>query len=230
MKTLPFLTTGLLTVAMAASPRTVTAEPIEITFGTLVLTQFGGVMHLEGARGLVLDARGDGRATIMECDGLTDQCDPGRTVTLNTGWLGSTLGGQATIDGETFPVGLGTETTGAAVAIFSGSILMPAFSDDESVSVAAPFTFFGRLSYPAPLNMPPSAPVDLTGQGTATVDLAWVSSGAGSWDVRGATYLFEPTGADPIPEPTTLILVGSGLGASLIVKHRARRTRRSFRP
>ena len=225
MRRMPILATTLLilTGVTAASPAT--AEPIDITSGLLTLTPFGGVMHLEGTRGLVLDARGDGRATIMECDGLTEQCDPGRTVTLNTGWGGSTLGGVVSLDGDTFPVALGTETTGAVLAIFTGSIVMPFFAGTETVSVSAPFTFAGRVSYPAPLGTVPPPPVDLSGQGTATVDLAWVTSAGGSWDVRGASYVFASAAPDPVPEPATLLLVGSGLVASLAGRHRLRRTR-----
>ena len=222
MSTMPFLTTAVLTVAFAAGPRTATADPIQITSGSLVLTTRGGVIHLEGERGLVLDARGDGRAAIMEC-GPIAPCAPGSTVTLNAGWVGSDIGGLATIDDQTFPLGLGTQTTGALAAIFSGSILMPAFSGDEFVSALAPFTFFGRLSYPAPFGTVPPSPVDLTGQGTATLDLAWVS-GSGSWHVRGATYAFETLDVEPIPEPTTLILVGSGI-AALVGRRRSRRGR-----
>lgn len=222
MRTVPFLTTALLTVAIAVCPRAATGEPIEITSGTLVLVPQGGLLYVEGERGLVLDASGSGRARIWDCD-LFAVCTPGSTVTLNTGWVGSDIGGVATIDGETFPVALGTETTGALAAIFSGSILMPAFSGDDLVSATAPFTFSGRLSYPAPSGVEPRTPVDLIGRGTATVDLAWIGS-QGGWDFRGATYVFEPLDVEPIPEPTTLILVGSGLVA-LVRGHRSRRRR-----
>jgi hypothetical protein len=221
---MPFLTTALLIVAIAATPRLALADPIEITSGTLVLLPRGGLIHLEGERGLVLDVRGSGRATIWDCD-LFAVCAPGSAVTLDTGWVGSDIGGQATLDGETWPVALGTQTTGAVAAIFSGSILMPAFSGEELVSATAPFTFFGRLSYPSPFGVEPRPPVDLTGRGTATVDLTWISS-QGGWDVRGATYVFAPLDAEPIPEPGTLILVGSGL-AALVGRHRARRARHS---
>ena len=220
MTRMPFLTTAVLTVAIAAVPATATADPIAITSGSLVLTERGGLLHIEGGRGLVVDARGSGRATIMEC-GPIAPCAPGSTVTLDTGWVGSDIGGEATIDGETFPVALGTQTTGALAAIFSGSIVMPGFAGTDLVSATAPFTFFGRLSYPAPLGTVPPSPVDLTGRGTATVDLQWISA-SGSWNVSGATYAFQPLDVEPIPEPTTLILVGSGL-AALVRRHRVRR-------
>ncbi len=223
MTVMPILATALLTLVIAAAPRTAAADPIAITSGSLVLTQQGGVLHMEGARGLAVDARGVGRASIIECGPIT-LCAAGSTVTLNAGWVGSDLGGTASIDGETFTVALGTQTTGALSAIFTGSILLPAFAGDEPVSVTAPFNFVGILSYPAPLGTVPPSPVDLIGRGTATVDLTRTSFRPDGWTVSGVTYVFEPFDAEPIPEPTTIILVGSGL-AGLVARRRARRVR-----
>ena len=206
MKVVPILATAFLTLVIAASPRSAAAEPIAITSGSLVLIPQGGLLHLEGARGLVVDARGSGRAAIMEC-GPISLCVAGSTVTLNTAWVGSDLGGEVSIDGKTFPVALGTGTTGALSAIFTGSILLPGFSGEEAVSVSAPFNFTGRLSYPAPIGIVPPSPEDLTGRGTATVNLTRGSFGGEGWTVTGATYLFEPFDAEPVPEPTTIILV-----------------------
>ncbi len=223
MNRLSILPCAALLVGMLALPASARAETITITTGTLVGEPAGARIHLEGS-GLVLDGSGDatgGRWDLGFCTGTPDACGPGSMASLLARWADSDFQGTATLDGRSFPVGMQTSTQGSALVEFSGSARLPLFTGIERITVTAPFAFNGSVLTPIDEATGMHATVFLIGRGTATLNMLWNTTAGGAWQFENALYQF--SASDPVPEPATMLLVGSGL-AALTVRRRARRT------
>jgi hypothetical protein len=222
------LSGGLLALGLMLAPTPVRADTIPITAGTLMIFpppgpgQFGDRVHLEGTRGFTLDAFNisqSGDHHVYRCSGTpSGECGvPGGRISLEVGSSGSDLRGVATLDGRAFPIGLGEGEDGSAfVHFFDASFLVPSFNGTEHVSVFSPFSFVGAV---APPRLTGGPSVQLVGRGTVRVDLAWASSPVSEgWDFQHARYEFQAPA--PVPEPATLVLVGSGIVGCLIRRRR----------
>jgi hypothetical protein len=216
----------LLFVGTILLPCPARADTIAITITGGSLTSTGGsgaFVSLEGGTRLTLDAAG-GNGLFepwLSCDGTPDLCGPGAEVPLQAHWSGSDFTGTATLDGRAFSIGLGSLDQGSASVTFTGSFTTPLFTGVDRLSVFAPFSFTGLLFES---DREDALRAFLTGGGTARIDLAWTTVVGGAWHFQGARYEFERV-SDPIPEPATMMLVGSGiLGCAAAHRRRRRRT------
>jgi hypothetical protein len=222
MPALRTLTITLLTIGTAQA--VARADTIQITGGAATGDTTRLDLAVSGESGLHLNAVFDPNEGIYapaeQCFG--PPCFPGRPFSVNAAWFGA-HDGTASIDGSTFNLGLQDEQTGALSAFFEGVLLLPAFEGEQFGSVSAPFTFSGALFPPFELGLPPT--VNLQGSGTVTATLEWPHPDfPNSWIFRSIRYEFESVA--PVPEPTSLVLIGSGLGGLALRRwRRVSRTR-----
>ena len=134
MRRLSLMTIPILILGLASVPAQ--AEPIQITAGILTVNRTFGVFELEGPRDFALDAIYDGSPLSGVVVG------PGDTVSLNM--LGG-VAGLVSIDGQTFQVHPVSGPPFASVNVL-GSVVAPPFSNDQTVSVFAPFSFTGTIT------------------------------------------------------------------------------------
>jgi opacity protein-like surface antigen len=182
------VSTSILAVTIAVvSPAAQAADPIQITGGTLVGDLDGGVIDISGERGFTMRAGGATQAGVFDPAHCAELCEPG-PLGIRARWSGSDLGGTVTIDGQSYDIGIGTETSGSAVVEFDGSIRLPSLGQsDETLTVSAPFTFAGTFAYPATSTAPPSEL--LVGKGTATLTFVR-NHELGTWSFQSAIYEF----------------------------------------
>jgi hypothetical protein len=200
----------LLHVLVVTLPSTARADPIRVTDGALVGDRFLVTLTATGERGLSISAFGDafgGSYGPSHCN----RCLPGDQLNIASSWSGSDFPGFVSLDGQTFRVGSIDLTLGSLFTRFDGDkVLMPEFAGETRVSLTRPFSFEGLFFYPE--SEIPRPRVELTGSGTATLQFDWSVSDK-SWGFRGAEYEFAP-----VPEPTSIVLVGIGL-TGLGVRH-----------
>jgi hypothetical protein len=197
-----------------------TADPIAITAGSLDMNG-AGPLSLSGTRGFTFLGSVTAVGGILGVRTSCLPCPPGAPITLAAHWLGNDLAGTATLDGVTYP-NVGSSAPGHAFGqvTFMGSAGVAPALTGTTATLVAPFTFEGIFSFPT--DTPGSITAEhLTGFGTATVVLVRQPT-VTSWFYGGVLYQFEDASA--IPEPTTMLLCGTGL-ALCALRRRAGRER-----
>ena len=148
-------------------------------------------------------------------------CAPGDLVSIRASWSDQDLPGVGSLDGVTFPLGMGSTVEGSALVDFNGPMwTAPAFTGAMTATMTVPITFFGLIRPPTPEGQNPIFN-PLTGSGLATLSLSWNAPSEG-WLLSGARYQLMAD-QEPVPEPATLLLTGSGLAMLW-----SRRRRRNF--
>jgi len=191
------------------------AAPIGlITDGALVGNSFDAELRVT-QRGLTIDAGGNASGGIWGISHCQLGCSPGVLLPFDAVFSGSDFGGDVTVLGRTFPVGLATDSVGSLAVEFRASAVLPAFAGQPLISLRTPFSFEGRLSTP---DLPADlySQYGLSGTGTATLRFEWSPNFSG-WVGHSGRYDFVAT-----PEPSTLVMTGVSL-AGLSLARRVRR-------
>jgi hypothetical protein len=197
--------------------RGVSADPIHVT-GVMNITREVGAgdrVNLSGP-GFALDARVghlDGYVGPFTCD----PCLPGSIVDAG-GILSTTVfgAGTLTLNGVTYPVTESLDSPASLYMSLSGFLLAPNFAG-LSTSVTVPFTMHSDVLIAGVQS------ATIRGGGSATVFFAPYSSFPGDvpqWSTTSVRYDFSDPA--PVPEPATLLMVGSGLAAVAYAKRRRR--------
>jgi len=212
--------------SVAADPIVIAADPIVITSGSMLVTGpvESGTVRLAGTRAFTLISLVDPNegevSAINKCGSENpDACLGGSTISIGTNLVGSSFpGGTATFDGDTF-ADIGDANSEATVLLrLTGSFTLPAFQE-SALTLTAPFAI-GDSAF-----LFPNRQIPIIGAGgTATLSLVPGRPAEGSptpWIVDRILYDFGGTAA-PVPEPGTMLLVGTGLVGGV---WRARRRR-----
>jgi hypothetical protein len=222
MRSRAFIGTALLLLGLLAPNAPAEADPIVITSGTIVQPGGPGLNigngSLVGTQNFTWPGQTDPFASFgSQCE---LRCSPGATVDIG-GFLGaSNVKGEVTYQDQRFLVGGTPASFGVLNMDFTidSFVLPPAGS---SAAFSSAFTMSGELIFP--FFGPPAQPnVPLSGSGIATAFFVASPSAPGvapGWQLSQFTYNFD---SEPVPEPTTMLLVGGGLVALMGRRLRSR--------
>lgn len=208
-------TTGGLLLACALLPVRAIADPVQITSGFLTSSGAFGSAEFELA-GEGFDVAGTAEPGVVFPALTCRPCTIGEPIDLRSQFLGTIGAASGTVDGTTY-----TSFTVADSMVFNAPTIN-APTTGGAFTVTQPFTFSSTFVGVLNINTPDEENAFtkiLMGQGTVTASFASVPIPEGSplFDFQSVRYDFMQAtpGPDPIPEPMTLLLVGSGLAAAL---------------
>jgi hypothetical protein len=207
----------MLILGMALPVSHANGDPIRILGGSVTLV--GGassdnrvdIHGTQGFRGEFIPGVAGGQWVCLPCG------PPGTPISLDA--ILDTVDGSGTVDfgGTTFAVGsIGGSPGTAVVALrfLSGSVVLPPLG--QRATLSAPFEL-GLSRVFLEVGEPGAAVLSLTGRGMATFDVVANQSGEPLWELSSLRYDFEP-----VPEPASLLLIGTGILALAARRNRHR--------
>jgi hypothetical protein len=219
-----YLVAGLFLVLhpLAASADTILLpQPFPLTSGRIFVERNIGTPNGFVLRGPSIEM--DGELTkqfffpskfCTDPSGTTQACTPGALQFLEHSWTGTLITNfNVSLGGRVYPGPGPLNNPGLVLTIYEAAALLPDFGPESTRQVLTPFKISGLFQYPAG-NDTFLQPFE--GRGLATVTIVANRDGS-TWDLSRVSYDITP--AAPIPEPTTLLLVGAGL-AGLAVRRR----------
>lgn len=152
----------------------------------------------------------------LQC--MVPECAVGTTVNLFTRFVGADIGGTATYNGVTYsPVG-SIAANASLDTRWSGSLLIP--SGFSGGTLSSPFQFAGEFFFQdSPTT---GGVVDLLGAGQASLSFTPYPNQPGAFALTAVRYEFDA--ASPVPEPTSMLLIGSGLAGLAALRRRRTQT------
>jgi hypothetical protein len=207
-----------LACSLGSAPAVATADPITITGGALTSAGLFGptTFILTGENFAAASVGESGFAAPMLCS----PCVAGDLVSLDGNFAGeSTLGsGPAIVNGVTY-----SKVFYAGQLQFEAeTVQFPAGS--STVELMSPFVLstdsFIEAFLLSNLQDPPVFRLPLAGLGVATA--TYKEGPEGLFDLSTVTYAFQSSTA-PVPEPTSLLLLATGLVGTGIWRHVKRR-------
>lgn len=190
------------------------ADPILITSGHV---SFGGpVVNGQVVADDTFSLQGQG----VSISGVTRNIlgasvfSPGDTYRINRGFVNDPLFpvGSFTAGGVTYTSFMfGSDTLN--LQFEAQDAIIPTGTDQQQLVFSVPFTMTGFIFVVGNTPGVPGVLTNITGSGTATFTATRVNSPDPNapWSGRSLTYNFGP--AQPVPEPATMVLLGTGLAA-----------------
>jgi hypothetical protein len=212
----PQVAVGLFTLALALPVSAARADPFLITAGTMTAKNVGGshilgTVDLRGTEGFEAHLVVDASYSPWACR----PCGPaGASQEITTVFSGSNGRGTVQVNGVSYSV-----PSRAAIQLpASGDpVILPPISAGASLS--APFELIFSFVSLYDVGDEPVVTLPIEGRGIVTIELI-PNPFQPLWEFSRATYDFSP-----VPEPTSLMLLGTGVLAMVAKRTRRRPTR-----
>ena len=213
--------TRALLLAFVLLPLRASADPVQITSGFLTSSGAFGSAEFELV-GEGFNVTGTAEPGVVFPALTCFPCAAGDPIDLRSQFLGTIGSASGTVDGTSYP-----SFTVADSMVFNAPTI-DAPTTGGAFTVARPFTFDSTFVGILNINTPDEENAftkTLMGEGTVTASFLSIPNPDGSplFNFESVRYEFTAAtpGPDPIPEPTTMLLFGSGLAAALRYRKKA---------